>query len=912
MNTKNNLSVKKTVVGILCVAMLVNSVSMPIYNDVINNSMVVDAVDTNQDTTTIDISKHIEDGEVANGFSVSISDVSYGDGNETKVGRICRTISIEEDGTYILTGSNLIEYENEVGDTLLDTQIVVKEGVTANLILSDLTISNDDGDEKYKDLDGYELNYGASGQMSTKVRTMSPFLIQGTANVSVEKTSTVKSEYSSLFEVEENGTLNIKEDTENQSLNMGLVTAKLYQSISSGHIETNRHTMFSGSGSLNIESGNFSGSLTEKTVSSNYDVSSSTFDNICFDVKNMNVSGGVYNSSVSFGDANGYRFYQYDYYANKYDYGNYYNNTLNISGGVFKDTVTLNGDNNSISLSGGKYSNLEVYNYSHNLNTDETSTFTLGINTDFTLNSILLEGYSYYNDNDIKDMVIDDDILNYKPTASEFHKDAIEKISISNVDIDNTLKVTPKDSVTEYMSTVPVELTTTIDSGFIDKYKEYGSITYQWYIQTESGDVITMQKIDGATEPTYTVPNDKCGDFQYVCSITYHETTDDTKTVYSNSANVTVNKLENTIDVSSSSEKGYKTEYPCNETIKNPTNEQFELDDDTAKVSYIWKDSDGNILDGTPNTAGEYTLIIVAEETETHKETTKELKVTRKPHSVTKVEAKDSTCIKEGNLEYYYCEDCKGYYLDIDCTKPTTLEEVTLPKLAHTYKVPTWTWAKDNSSATATFECEVCKDVQILDATVTHSDTEHIATVTFNGKTYTDTIPIKVETTTSVSESVTTPQTTTSVSESVTTPQTTTSVSESVTTPQTTTSVSESVTTPQTTTSVSESVTTPQTTTSVSESVTTSQTTTSVSESVTTSQTTDILRFGDIDLNEKITTKDLLLLKRYLLGMLSFEEGSQSFINADINKNGKVTTSDLLALKKYLLTGSHPNITWEG
>ena len=46
--------------------------------------------------------------------------------------------------------------------------------------------------------------------------------------------------------------------------------------------------------------------------------------------------------------------------------------------------------------------------------------------------------------------------------------------------------------------------------------------------------------------------------------------------------------------------------------------------------------------------------------------------------------------------------------------------------------------------------------------------------------------------------------------------------------------------------------------------------------------------------------------------MLSFEEGSQSFINADINKNGKVTTSDLLALKKYLLTGSHPNITWEG
>ncbi len=906
MDIKNSLSVKKTVVGILCVAMLVNSVSIPIYNDVINNSMVVNAVDTNQDTTTIDISKHIEDGEVANGFSVSISDVSYNDyyGNEIKVGRICRTITIEEDGTYILTGSNLIEYENKVGDTLLDTQIVVKEGVTANLILNDLTISNDDGDEKYKDSDGYNLNYGASNHMITKVKAISPFLIQGTANVSVEKTSTVESEYSSLFEVEENGTLNIKEATKDQSLNMALVTAILYQNVASGDIETNRHTMFSGNGSLNIESGTFSGSLTEKTVSSGYDVSSSTSNNICFDVKNMNVSGGIYDSSVSFGDANGYRICGYDYDANKSDYGNYYNNTLNISGGVFKDTVTLNGDNDNISISGGQYSKLEVYNYSYNVDTDSLNAFTTGINTDFTLNNILLEGYSYYNDNDIKDMVIDDDILNKKPTVNESFKERIEKISISNVYIDNTLKVTPKDSVTEYMSTVPVELTATIDSGFVDKYKEYGSITYQWYIQTGSGDVIAMQKIDGATELTYTVPNDKCGDFQYVCSITYHETTDDTKTVYSNSANVTVNKLENTIDVSSSSEDGYKTEYPCNETIKNPTNEQLELDDDTAEVSYIWKDSDGNILDGTPDTAGEYTLIIVAEETETHKEATKELTVTLKPHSVTKVEAKDSTCIEEGNLEYYYCEDCKGYYLDIDCTKPTTLEEVALPKLAHTYKVPTWTWAKDNSSATATFECEVCKDVQTVDATITQNDTEYIATVTFEGKSYTNTISksTSTEETTTTSESVTTPSTTATTSESITTTPTTT-----------TTTTSESVTTTPTTTITSESVTTTSTTTATSESITTTQTTAISGEDTTTTEADIDAEYkpGDIDLNGKITTKDLILVKRYLLGMVSFEEGSQAYRNADITKDGLVTTSDLLAIKKYLLTGKHPNISWE-
>lgn len=67
----------------------------------------------------------------------------------------------------------------------------------------------------------------------------------------------------------------------------------------------------------------------------------------------------------------------------------------------------------------------------------------------------------------------------------------------------------------------------------------------------------------------------------------------------------------------------------------------------------------------------------------------------------------------------------------------------------HTYGEPQWTWAEDNSTATATFTCSSCDDVQTVTTTATSSttaptcteagETVYSATVTFNGTEYTGT-----------------------------------------------------------------------------------------------------------------------------------------------------------------------------
>lgn len=61
----------------------------------------------------------------------------------------------------------------------------------------------------------------------------------------------------------------------------------------------------------------------------------------------------------------------------------------------------------------------------------------------------------------------------------------------------------------------------------------------------------------------------------------------------------------------------------------------------------------------------------------------------------------------------------------------------------------------------------------------------------------------------------------------------------------------------------------------------------------------DVL-YGDINLDGKVSTADLILMKKYLLGSLS-EDTSFSMENADINLDGKVSTADLTKLKKTLL-----------
>ena len=45
----------------------------------------------------------------------------------------------------------------------------------------------------------------------------------------------------------------------------------------------------------------------------------------------------------------------------------------------------------------------------------------------------------------------------------------------------------------------------------------------------------------------------------------------------------------------------------------------------------------------------------------------------------THVEAKAPTCYENGNIEYWYCEDCGQAWLDAECTLNTNLKAVILP-----------------------------------------------------------------------------------------------------------------------------------------------------------------------------------------------------------------------------------------
>jgi len=69
--------------------------------------------------------------------------------------------------------------------------------------------------------------------------------------------------------------------------------------------------------------------------------------------------------------------------------------------------------------------------------------------------------------------------------------------------------------------------------------------------------------------------------------------------------------------------------------------------------------------------------------------------------------------------------------------------------------------------------------------------------------------------------------------------------------------------------------------------------------SSTTSTSTEDLVWGDVTCDGNVKSNDLLLLKKYLLGVSSLPE--QALKNSDVTHDGKVATNDLLKLKKFLL-----------
>ena len=50
-------------------------------------------------------------------------------------------------------------------------------------------------------------------------------------------------------------------------------------------------------------------------------------------------------------------------------------------------------------------------------------------------------------------------------------------------------------------------------------------------------------------------------------------------------------------------------------------------------------------------------------------------------HKLTLVEAKDATVTEQGNIKYYYCENCGKYFADVAGTKEISLSETVIKKL---------------------------------------------------------------------------------------------------------------------------------------------------------------------------------------------------------------------------------------
>ena len=122
------------------------------------------------------------------------------------------------------------------------------------------------------------------------------------------------------------------------------------------------------------------------------------------------------------------------------------------------------------------------------------------------------------------------------------------------------------------------------------------------------------------------------------------------------------------------------------------------------------------------------------------------------------VNAKDPTCMAEGNTEYYNGSNGEAYLIEGKEFNLTPKEAVTIPATGHTYKAPKWTWEEsefdDSYIASANLTCEKDDDVQTIEAEVTSETiaptytadgkTVYTAKATFEGVEYTDTKEISI------------------------------------------------------------------------------------------------------------------------------------------------------------------------
>ena len=101
------------------------------------------------------------------------------------------------------------------------------------------------------------------------------------------------------------------------------------------------------------------------------------------------------------------------------------------------------------------------------------------------------------------------------------------------------------------------------------------------------------------------------------------------------------------------------------------------------------------------------------------------------------------------------------------------------------------------------------------------------------------------------------------------------------------------------TVTVKPSETTATSTSEPDDTTTTTSSTSSSSEDTTTSETPSDVLWGDCNVDGKVSTADLIAMKKHLLGIEDLS--AQGKINGDVTHDEKISTGDLLKLKKYFL-----------
>ena len=122
-------------------------------------------------------------------------------------------------------------------------------------------------------------------------------------------------------------------------------------------------------------------------------------------------------------------------------------------------------------------------------------------------------------------------------------------------------------------------------------------------------------------------------------------------------------------------------------------------------------------------------------------------------HTLTAVAEVPATCEETGVKAHWVCSVCGKLFSDAEGKNETTLEALTIGVLGHDYGEAAWTWT-GYESAKATFTCSRdASHVEEVTAAVTSEITTpascestgvrtYTATVTFQGKNYTDTCTV--------------------------------------------------------------------------------------------------------------------------------------------------------------------------